>query len=65
MSFKIGDTVQLKEPKAGRRFKGKVKNFRTDPKGKVVVVLLPNGLYANFPEDMWELVQDGGENDET
>lgn len=58
MSFKIGDTVQLKEPITGRRFKGKVKNFRTDQQGKVIVVSLPNGLYANFPEDKWELVEE-------
>lgn len=58
MNFKIGDMVQLKEPVTGRRFKGKVKNFRTDMKDKIIVVALPNGLYANFPEDKWELAEE-------
>lgn len=56
MNFKIGDLVQLKEARQGRRYKGRVKNFRIDIDGKIIVVLLSNGLYANFPEDMWEMV---------
>lgn len=54
MSFKIGDTVQLKKPVQGRTFKGKVKSI-TDKK---IMVSLSNGLYVIYPEDKWEHVKE-------
>ena len=59
MSFKVGDTVQLKEKFAGRKYKGKVLKIRTDDHdGRVLVVSQPNNLTANFPEDKWEQVEE-------
>lgn len=56
MGLKIGDTVQLKEARQGRRFKGKVLKIRTDLGEKMVVVSQPNNMVASFPYDLWEPV---------
>ena len=61
MEIKIGDTVQLKEPQQGRRYKGKVLKIRTDLGGKLIVVSQPNNMTASQPYDLWEKVE---ENDE-
>ena len=61
MEIKIGDTVQLKEPQQGRRYKGKVLKIRTDLGGKLIVVSQPNNMTASLPYDLWEKVE---ENDE-
>lgn len=61
MEIKIGDTVQLKEPQQGRRYKGKVLKIRTDLGGKLIVVSQPNNMTASQPYDFWEKVE---ENDE-
>ena len=61
MEIRIGDTVQLKEPRQGRRYKGKVLKIRTDIGGKLIVVSQPNNMTASLPYDLWEKVE---ENDE-
>lgn len=61
MEIRIGDTVQLKEPRQGRRYKGKVLKIRTDFGGKLIVVSQPNNMTASLPYDLWEKVE---ENDE-
>lgn len=58
MGLKIGDIVQLKEPRQGRRYKGKVLKIRTDLGEKLVVVSQPNNMIASFPYDLWEVVTD-------
>lgn len=60
MEFKIGDIVQLKEPRQGRRYKGKVLKIRTDLGEKLVVVSQPNNMVASFPYDLWEVVTGEG-----
>lgn len=60
MEFKIGDIVQLKEPRQGRRYKGKVLKIRTDLGEKLVVVSQPNNMVASLPYDLWEVVTDEG-----
>lgn len=57
MNFKIGDTVQLKKPETGRRFKGKIKNIKD---GKITVSLA-NGLYVIYSIDKWELAEEESE----
>lgn len=57
MNFKIGDTVQLKKPVTGRRFKGKVKSIKD---GKIMVSLA-NGLYVIYSVDKWESVEEESE----
>ena len=59
MGLKIGDIVQLKEPRQGRRYKGKVLKIRTDLGEKLVVVSQPNNMVASLPYDLWEVVTDG------
>lgn len=54
MGFKAGDVVQLKEKRAGRYYKGKV----TKIIGKELQVSLPNGCYAQLPEEFWINVED-------
>lgn len=61
MEIRIGDTVQLKEPRQGRRYKGKVLKIRKDFGGKLIVVSQPNNMTASLPYDLWEKVE---ENDE-
>ncbi len=51
--FKIGDSVQLKIPHQGRRFAGKVSKFVGDN----IRVVLPNGMYAEFPAEKWEITE--------
>lgn len=60
MEFKIGDIVQLKEPRQGRRYKGKVLKIRTDLGEKLVVVSQPNNMVASFPYNLWEVVAGEG-----
>lgn len=55
--MKIGDSVQLKEPQQGRRFVGKIIKIHNG----LIRVGLSNGLYAEFPEKMWELVDETDE----
>ena len=52
--MKTGDSVQLKEPQQGRRFVGKVIKITN----KTIRVGLPNGLYAEFPESKWEIIEE-------
>lgn len=61
MGFKTGDVVQLKEKFAGRKYKGKVQKILSTQHGKVLVVSQPNNLTANFPENMWEKVEESEE----
>ena len=56
MGLKIGDIVQLKEPRQGRRYKGKVLKIRTDLGEKLVVVSQPYNMVVSFPYDWWEVV---------
>lgn len=52
--MKTGDLVQLKEPYQGRRFAGKVIKIHNG----FIRSGLPNGLYAEYPEKMWELIDE-------
>ena len=52
--MKTGDSVQLKEPQQGRRFVGKIIKIHNG----LIRVGLSNGLYAEFPEKMWELIDE-------
>ena len=61
MEIRIGDTVQLKEPRQGLRYKVKVLKIRKDFGGKLIVVSQPNNMTASLPYDLWEKVE---ENDE-
>lgn len=61
MGFKTGDIVQLKEKFAGRRYKGKVQKILSASSGRVLVVAQPNNLTANFPENLWEKIEEGEE----
>lgn len=51
--MKIGDTVQLKQPNQGRRYLGKIIKIYNG----LIRVGLPNGLYAELPETLWELAE--------
>lgn len=55
--MKTGDLVQLKEPYQGRRFAGKIIKIHNG----LVRVILSNGLYAEFPEKMWEIIDETAE----
>lgn len=57
VDFKVGDTVQLKEKKDGRYFKGKVLKIVGDE----LQVSQPNNYYAQFPIKMWIKVGDKDE----
>lgn len=61
MGFKTGDVVQLKEKFAGRRYKGKIQKIIATENGRILVVGQPNNLTANFPEYLWEKVEEGEE----
>ena len=52
--MKVGDTVQLKQPIQGRRYLGKIIKIHNG----LIRVGLPNGLYAEFPEALWELTNE-------
>ena len=52
--MKVGDTVQLKQPNQGRRYLGKIIKIHNG----LIRVGLPNGLYAEFPEALWELTNE-------
>lgn len=54
VDFKVGDTVQLKEKKDGRYFKGKVLKIV----GNELQVSQPNGYYAQLPIKLWKKVSD-------
>jgi len=56
MVLKIGDEVQLVEPFQSRRYLGKVHKITKGKDGNNVMVALPNGLFAVFPEERWELI---------
>ena len=58
--MKVGDTVQLKQPNQGRRYLGKIIKIHNG----LIRVGLPNGLYAEFPEALWELTEERNVNDE-
>lgn len=60
--IKIGDEVWLKEPKQGRRYRGKVLKIRTDIGGKLVVVSQSNNMTASLPYDLWEKVPTEADN---
>lgn len=51
--FEINNIVQLKEKKDGRYYKGKIIKIHNN----LVRVGLPNGLYAEYPAEMWELAE--------
>lgn len=50
--MKTGDIVQLKSPHQGRRFAGRIIKMHDN----IIRTGLPNGLYVEFPEEMWELI---------
>lgn len=52
--MKVGDTVQLKQPNQGRRYLGKIVKIHNG----LIRVSLPNGLYAELPEALWELTEE-------
>lgn len=54
--MKVGDEVQLIEPFQSRRYPGKVYKITKGKDGNNVMVALPNGLFAVFPEERWELI---------
>lgn len=56
--MKTGDMVQLKTPDKGRLFSGRIIKINNG----LIRVALPNGLYAEFPEKMWQYVEE--KNDE-
>lgn len=64
MVLKIGDEVQLVEPFQSRRYPGKVHKITKGKDGNNVMVALPNGLFAVFPEERWELIKSSSENKE-
>ena len=60
-SMKIGDTVMLKTLEQGRSFKGKIIRILPplpNTKFRLIRVGLPNGLYAEFPEHRWKLIDE-------
>ena len=52
--MKVGDTVQLKQPIQGRKYLGKIIKIHNG----LIRVGLPNGLYAELPEALWELTHE-------
>ena len=58
--MKIGDTVQLKQPNQGRRYLGKIIKIYNG----LIRVGLPNGLYAELPEALWELTDERNDTNE-
>ena len=59
-NMKVGDTVQLKQPNQGRRYLGKIIKIHNG----LIRVGLPNGLYAEFPEALWELTEERNDTNE-
>lgn len=60
--MKNGDTVQLKIPEQGRRFRGKI--IKIFDKDNTIRVMLSNGLYVEFPMERWELSEENERSDE-
>ena len=58
--MKVGDTVQLKQPIQGRKYLGKIIKIHNG----LIRVGLPNGLYAEFPEALWELTNERNDTNE-
>lgn len=58
--MKVGDTVQLKQPQQGRRYLGKIIKIHNG----LIRVGLPNGLYAEFPEALWEQIEERNDTNE-
>ena len=58
--MKVGDIVQLKQPIQGRRYLGKIIKTHNG----LIRVGLPNGLYAEFPEALWELTEERNDTNE-
>ena len=58
--MKVGDTVQLKQPNQGRRYLGKIIKIHNG----LIRVGLPNGLYAEFSEALWELTDERNDTNE-
>ena len=58
--MKVGDTVQLKQPIQGRKYLGKIIKIHNG----LIRVGLPNGLYAEFPEVLWELTEERNDTNE-
>lgn len=58
--MKRGDIVQLKTPIQGRLFRGKL---RKEVNG-CYQVDLPNGLYATYPIELWELYEESNDSEQ-
>lgn len=57
--YKIGDLVRLKTPMQGRNFKGRIIRINKITKGLYeVTIVLPNGLYSTFTDDLIMKVED-------
>lgn len=60
MKFETGNYVKLKEARQGRYFLGKIIKIS----GNLIRVGLSNGLYAEFPAEMWKIAERSEVSDE-